>query len=844
MPPSNKPVLITGAATPLGHEVTRTLLAAGREVVALIDETDTESLTAVELEAEGARYALAVGHGRTAIIGRANDADAQFAYDPAMSARHCRVEHDGRAVVVRDLESMNGTLIDGAAAPRALRVGSVIEAGDTDLRVAAIGTARDRAAASLKRRGAIIITDLAAARGCVCAVDCEPPLETAAERQRTLAVRAAVGGGPIAAASSAAVYDGARACHGRRPLIETDFLPREAAPATPWAAREHALSDGRAVVVRLFDVFGGDLNCGAAPAGAAASLVRALARGLPGGAATYEGDASHVSEAATWLCAALDAAETGDRFVVCNGGRGATTRGSELEAAHFSRGAPPSSPPSASRCADVSKLRELLGIAAGGLSVARGVALCVAEEAAARGCVSALARPPSLPRALLRARRRVRRGLAIAEQGPTRRAAHSGRAILPALPADALTAVLAFVDGADLARLRSATKGLIAGADAAAVALCRAKGYSRPDWAAPGAPRLLAAAGAWRHPVTVSRGRDPFAPRVQHATATVGGRVYCYGGLGDDGRPTDALDVLELSADRTVARWLPFATTGDKPDAAENARMTAVELLDGRQYLVVLGDACCHVLDLLSRHWNGYQWPLFGSAHFATMNISGRPHVVSINNSYEAFWVIDAEKLVSGDSTAWALAKVRDGVPFSPREGAAAAVVGGSTLVITGGRTRLFAGEIDETLFLNMAESFTLFYDTFLEKYVVDNERWSNPNGRNDVRRSHHAAVALADGSILVIGGIENGQGVTDAQIIREGQDVVPFDALGEPGHRVAASVARVGDAVVVVGGQGALERRGDVDVLVLPERKEIIAPMAGSGVLSVVAQLQLEVGA
>ena len=155
-------------------------------------------------------------------------------------------------------------------------------------------------------------------------------------------------------------------------------------------------------------------------------------------------------------------------------------------------------------------------------------------------------------------------------------------------------------------------------------------------------------------------------------------------------------------------------------------------------------------------------------------------------------------------------------VPY-PLHCAAAVVVGGSTLVITGGRTRLFAGEIDETLFLNMAESFTLFYDTFLEKYVVDNERWSNPNGRNDVRRSHHAAVALADGSILVIGGIENGQGVTDAQIIREGQDVVPFDALGEPGHRVAAAAARVGDAVVVVGGQGALERRGDVDVLVLP---------------------------
>ncbi len=195
MPPSNKPVLITGAATPLGHDVARTLLAAGREVVALINENDTESLTAVELEAQGARYALAVGHGRAVVVGRGGDGvDARFADDPAMSGRHCRIEHDGTAVVVRDLDSMNGTLVDGAAAPQALRVGSSIEAGDTILRVAAIGPARDRAAAALQSRGAIIITDLAAARGCVCAVDCAPPLATpAAERERTLAVRTAVG---------------------------------------------------------------------------------------------------------------------------------------------------------------------------------------------------------------------------------------------------------------------------------------------------------------------------------------------------------------------------------------------------------------------------------------------------------------------------------------------------------------------------------------------------------------------------------------------------------------------------------------------------------------------------
>ena len=131
--------------------------------------------------------------------------------------------------------------------------------------------------------------------------------------------------------------------------------------------------------------------------------------------------------------------------------------------------------------------------------------------------------------------------------------------------------------------------------------LVRAPRASRPDWAAPGAPRLLAAAGAWRVTRSPCRARPRPVRAARPARDGHGRRPRTPAppGLGDDGRPTDALDVLELSADRTVARWLPFATTGDKPDAAENARMTAVELLDGRQYLVVLGDACCHVLDLV-----------------------------------------------------------------------------------------------------------------------------------------------------------------------------------------------------------------------------------------------------
>ena len=38
-----------------------------------------------------------------------------------MSGRHCEIVDGGTAVMVCDLNSMNGTLVDGAAAPRALR---------------------------------------------------------------------------------------------------------------------------------------------------------------------------------------------------------------------------------------------------------------------------------------------------------------------------------------------------------------------------------------------------------------------------------------------------------------------------------------------------------------------------------------------------------------------------------------------------------------------------------------------------------------------------------------------------------------------------------------------------
>ena len=115
---------------------------------------------------------------------------------------------------------------------------------------------------------------------------------------------------------------------------------------------------------------------------------------------------------------------------------------------------------------------------------------------------------------------------------------------------------------------------------------------------------------------------------------------------------------------------MPFATTGDIPPAADNVRMTAVELLDGRQYLVVscawrqvvppTDPSSFYVLDMSSRCWTRYAGPLTDCAHLAALDIDGRPHVVTINDSLEVFWVIDAERLVSGDSTmVWPLAWAR-----------------------------------------------------------------------------------------------------------------------------------------------------------------------------------------
>ncbi len=58
--------------------------------------------------------------------------------DPAVSAHHCRLEPDGQKLIVRDLESTNGTFLQGVRITRAqVSAGSQLRIGRTDLRVVA-----------------------------------------------------------------------------------------------------------------------------------------------------------------------------------------------------------------------------------------------------------------------------------------------------------------------------------------------------------------------------------------------------------------------------------------------------------------------------------------------------------------------------------------------------------------------------------------------------------------------------------------------------------------------------------------------------------------------------------
>lgn len=79
----------------------------------------------------GKKFELRPGQSLT--IGRGATSDTQI-NDPRMSRMHCEVRFDGPAVVVQDLGSSSGTLVDGEAVEsKCLAIGQCVQAGDTEL---------------------------------------------------------------------------------------------------------------------------------------------------------------------------------------------------------------------------------------------------------------------------------------------------------------------------------------------------------------------------------------------------------------------------------------------------------------------------------------------------------------------------------------------------------------------------------------------------------------------------------------------------------------------------------------------------------------------------------------
>ncbi len=80
-----------------------------------------------------------LGLGKTLVFGRSPDVDIVVS-DMRLSRRHFAVAHSGTAVEVIDLDSSNGTSLNGSPVKRApLKTGDVIEAGTTALTVRLLG---------------------------------------------------------------------------------------------------------------------------------------------------------------------------------------------------------------------------------------------------------------------------------------------------------------------------------------------------------------------------------------------------------------------------------------------------------------------------------------------------------------------------------------------------------------------------------------------------------------------------------------------------------------------------------------------------------------------------------
>ena len=99
------------------------------------EEFQTGELVVLQSPAlvEGERYTL---NSAPLTIGRSHDNDVSLDADEFASSRHARVEPRRDGVWLEDVESTNGTFLNGAEVnrPRRLKPGDVIRVGETDLR--------------------------------------------------------------------------------------------------------------------------------------------------------------------------------------------------------------------------------------------------------------------------------------------------------------------------------------------------------------------------------------------------------------------------------------------------------------------------------------------------------------------------------------------------------------------------------------------------------------------------------------------------------------------------------------------------------------------------------------
>ena len=113
------------------------IVLGAREASALRAEHGARSTRLLIVAGPGPVRGETLEIARPAVVGRDSGSDISLARDEYASARHARLEPRPDGLWVRDLDSTNGTFVNGEriAAPRLLQIGDVVRVGETELQV-------------------------------------------------------------------------------------------------------------------------------------------------------------------------------------------------------------------------------------------------------------------------------------------------------------------------------------------------------------------------------------------------------------------------------------------------------------------------------------------------------------------------------------------------------------------------------------------------------------------------------------------------------------------------------------------------------------------------------------